>query len=96
MSKQESIKSHLSSWLRVSTWDTMHPLDQERFHKALGACFRELGPQIGFDEFEQAMVDLLNEFHPTSHPIDRSERVHPWAMKAEGIASYLFDNGKRD
>jgi hypothetical protein len=95
MNRHQSIKDHLTPWLRVSTWDSLHPLDQARFHKALGACFRALGPQIEFGDFEQAMTELLNELHPTSQPLDRSERVRSWAMKAEGIASYLFDNSLR-
>lgn len=95
MSKHQSIKNHLAPWLRVSTWYTGHPLDEERFHKALGACFRDIGPSIAFDEFEQAMVELLEEHHPTSHATDSAERVHDWAAKAEVIGSYLFDNGQR-
>ncbi|MEJ6003836.1 hypothetical protein [Paucibacter soli] len=91
MSKIESLKNHLASWMRVDTWDTLHPLDEERFHKALNACFRQFGPQISANEFEDAMLALLEQYHPTKMPIDRAERLHSWVLKAEVINSYLYD-----
>ena len=95
MSTNEVLKRHLTGWMQLSTWDTLHPLDQQRFHRSLAACFEELGPSIDFDQFEQAMLDLLAQLHPTSQPVDRSERVRFWAERAEAIGSYLFDNGRR-
>lgn len=92
MSKHESIKNCLAPWLRVSTWDSLHPLDEKRFNIALAACFRVLGTSIAFDEFELAMTELLDEHHPTSSQASSSKRVHSWAIKAEVISSYLFDN----
>lgn len=92
MSNITTIKQHLATWLRVDTWDTLHPLDMKRFHKALAACFKDLGPEIAFDDFYQAMVELLGEHHPTQQPVNREERVRPWALKAEAIASFLSDS----
>lgn len=95
MSATETLKRHLTSWMQVSTWDTLHPLDQQRFHRALAACFDELGPGIDYDQFETAMLELLTELHPTSQPVDRSERIRLWAMRAEAIGCYLIDNDRR-
>lgn len=85
------LKEKLRPWIRVSTWDTGHPLDDERFHKALHDAFSSLGTSIHADDFEQAMLDLLNEIYPTKAPIDRSPRVERFVKIAERIGSYLHD-----
>ena len=94
MTKHQTLKSHLDRWIRVSTWDTLHPRDEERFHRALAACFRDLGTGIAGDEFELAMLELLDEHYPTKEPLDRAPRVDRWVRKAESIGSYLFDTGR--
>lgn len=87
----ESVKRHLRSWMQVSTWNTSHPLDQQRFHRALHNCFREHGPGISSDVFEDAMLQLLDELYPTPHAVDRTERVRDWVLKAEAIDGYMYD-----
>lgn len=32
--------SALDSWLKVSTWDSLHPKDDERFYKAVYSMIR--------------------------------------------------------
>ena len=88
----EKLKTALAPWLRVDTWHTSHPLDEERFHHALKSAFDLLGTSISFDNFSEAMDLLAKEFHPTFQASYRNEVVEKFAQRAENIGSYLHDN----
>lgn len=91
----EIVKQHLAAWMAPDTWNTSHPLDVKRFHQGLHGCFEEVGPSIDVDEFRTAMIELLNEYHPTQQPTDRSDLVNSWVQMADAISTYLYDNDER-
>lgn len=93
--KHEKIVEGLSSWMRVPTWSTIHPLDQERFHRALKDVFDACGLSISGDEFEAAMRDLATKFEYHYEPEYLNKVVNRYAQRAENIGSYLFDNRDR-
>lgn len=86
----EKLSLLLKSWLRVDTWHTGHPTDDQRFHRALKAAFDELGVQISSDDFRKAIVAYLKEHRPGDVGAFESD-IEEFAQRAEDIASYLFD-----
>jgi hypothetical protein len=89
----KKLKNALEPWLKVSTWNTYHPLDDERFHKALKSAFDTLGTTISFDDFKEAMDQLAANLHPGMNQSYRDELIYGFAKRAEQIGSYLHDNG---
>jgi hypothetical protein len=88
----DDLKIALKPWLRVETWHTSHPLDDQRFHRALKSAFDSLGTSIAYDDFKEAMEQLVNELHPKMQAKFRDELVENFAQRAENIGSYLYDN----
>lgn len=88
----EKLKAALIPWLKVDTWHTSHPLDEERFHRALKIAFDSLGTSIAIDDFREAMGQLANEHHKNFQAHQRDEFIEDFARRAEYIASYLHDN----
>lgn len=90
----EKLKVALSPWLRVDTWHTSHPLDEQRFHHALKSTFDLLGTMIAFDDFREAMDALAKEHYPNFQADYRNDLVDKFARRAEAIGNYLHDNGR--
>ncbi len=88
----KKLKTSLAPWLRVDTWHTAHPLDDERFHHALKSAFDSLGTSITFDDFKESMEQLAKKHHPKLQACYRDVLVEKFAQRAEEIASYLHDN----
>ncbi len=89
--KHKNIVDGLRPWMRVGTWDTTHPLDQERFHRALKSVFDECGPNVAGDEFEAAMRELADDLCVKYQQAYLDERINHFAQLAENIGSYLYD-----
>jgi hypothetical protein len=86
----KALEKSLSPWLRVSTWYTKHPKDEQRFHHALHATFAEHGYSIAFEEFFEAMRNVIVERYP-GHELYRATDIERYARRAEIIGYYLFD-----
>ena len=86
----EKLSLLLKPWLRVDTWHTGHPTDDQRFHRALKAAFDELGVQISSDDFRKAIVTCLKEHRPGDVGAFES-KIEEFAQRGEDIASYLID-----
>lgn len=85
-----ALQTYLVPWLRVSTWHTRHPKDEERFHKALNAIFSGLGYSITFEHFYDAIHSVLAELE-AGDELYRTQSIEKFARRAEVIGSYLFD-----
>jgi hypothetical protein len=77
-------------WLRVDTWHTGHPMDDQRFHSALKAVFDELSVQISPDDFRKTIAACLKEHRPGDVGALESD-IEEFRQRGESIASYLFD-----
>lgn len=77
-------------WLRVGTWHTRHPNDDERFHQALQDVFSALGYSIAYEQFYDAMRAVIVELTP-GHEMFREKDLEHFARRAEVIGSYLYD-----
>ncbi|SPO56159.1 conserved protein of unknown function [Pseudomonas sp. JV551A1] len=86
----QALQLSLLPWLRVDTWHTMHPKDEERFHQALHVAFGELGYSIAYEQFYEAIHRTLSERQPGVE-VYRSKTIEEFARRAEVISSYLFD-----
>lgn len=80
--------------MRVDTWHTGHPKDEERFHFALQKCFQKVGQAIDSDTLRDAMTDLAEHRHTKLESKYLASTVEQYAMKGEIISSYLFDIGE--
>lgn len=88
---QEKIIEGLRAWMKVSTWSTGHPLDQERFHLALKDVFDTCGLPISGDNFESAMRALAVELQYDYQLEYLDQKLGHYAQLAENIGSYLYD-----
>jgi hypothetical protein len=88
------LKEALRPWMQIDTWHTNHPLDTERFHNALKTAFDKLGVSIDADDFEGAMLDLIDEYHQDWPPDHKERMVDRFVLHAEHISSYLSDVGR--
>lgn len=78
--------------MKVETWHTGHPLDEERFNIALKRTFQHLGNSISGADFEEAISQLALELHPEWPEEHRNNLVNEFATQAERISSYLTDS----
>jgi hypothetical protein len=86
----QALQLVLLPWLRVDTWHTRHPKDEERFHQALHVAFKELGYSIAYEQFYEAIHLTLSERQPGVE-LYRIKATEQFARRAEVIGSYLFD-----
>ncbi|MBC3484704.1 hypothetical protein HU750_03390 [Pseudomonas sp. SWRI50] len=86
----KALKLFLLPWLHIDTWHTRHPNDEERFHQALHATFKELGYSIAYEQFYDAIRDVIAERTP-GHELFKGKEIQHFARRAEVIGSYLFD-----
>ncbi|WP_016903126.1 hypothetical protein [Xanthomonas arboricola] len=86
----DRLKAALDPWMRVETWHTFHPLDEQRFHRALAAAFEVVGLPAEALEFETAMLALARKHHGEVmlHHIDA---IEAYAQLAEDISFYLHN-----
>jgi len=90
----EALIKALEPWVRASTWISSHPLDEERFNKALHSAFEQAEERITKEEFEEAMRQLAKQYHPKVLPEFLDEHVDEMAQRADHISSYVFDTWK--
>jgi len=77
--------------MKVDTWNSFHPLDEERFHKALKQVFSKLGTKIDEETFEEVILTLFDDLYPNWEPKDKCLLIELYSKKSANIASYLYD-----
>lgn len=92
--KRTQLKACLAEWMKIPTWNTSHPLDEKRFHKALAAAFDEVGTDLEASAFEDVMAELAKESQPMWPAKDLNAAVNKFAERAANIAAYLHDVGR--
>jgi len=86
-----TLKETLRPWMQVDTWESRNSYDDKRFHKALQNVFLELGASIDGSQFEDAILELVNEYYPDWNKENTEKIVHEFALRAEQIANYVSD-----
>lgn len=80
----------LDSWLRVSTWDTHHPSDQERFYKAVYRLILNNEKIPEPHHVQNYIVDYHTDKPNKNHVVEIADI---YADKYDAIYSFLFENG---
>lgn len=88
----DALAKSMKSWVQVDTWHTTHPLDTERFNKAVAKAIADHGSQITYDDFKEAIERLVEQCHPemAGKPYTE-EAIERCAGNAEIIAGYVSD-----
>lgn len=86
---EDRIYEIIASWAAVPTWYTSHPLDQDRFSKAMASLVDELGQNIDINEFERALRRHA-EVNPEvlGNPEHWDKVITKYVLKAETILTY--------
>lgn len=85
-----SLAKAFDTWLRMDTWHTGHPKDDERFHRSLKSAFDDVGIHISSDDFRKAIIAGLKMHRPGDVNAFEND-IEEFAQRAEDIASYLID-----
>lgn len=64
MDRTKLLKEALRPWMRVDTWNTTHPLDDKRFHRALKNALDQAGTGLTSSDFRPVMMELARESKP--------------------------------
>lgn len=87
------LKEALAPWIRITTWHTYHPADDERFHRALAAAFTHCGCPIPPDELRETLAQLLTEHHPDKHGPHWTAVCEKFVSLADTIGQFVKDTG---
>lgn len=79
----------INIWIKAETWHTNHPLDTERFHKAIHHIFMQNGTKLESEKFAKLLSEVLFEKYPNKNFI--AQQVESAKDTYEVIRSYLFD-----
>jgi hypothetical protein len=91
----ENLSSFLKPWMQVETWNTGHPLDSKRFHKALKSAIDAHEATLSYDDIKEAMELLAEQLYPNKYePKYLEEKIDHYSSNAETITSYLYDTTK--
>lgn len=90
----QELKTILDPWLRTETWHTGHPLDEERFHKALHSAFAKLDTPISHAHFKTAIIEQVNHRHPGFDQTFLADEADQLAQTAENISYYVHNTAE--
>jgi len=91
----ENLASLLKPWMQVETWHTGHPLDSERFHKALKTAIEAHELTLSYDDIKEAMELLVEQLYANKYETSfLEEKIDHCSSNAETITSYLYDTTK--
>jgi predicted outer membrane protein len=92
----EKLASFLKPWMQVETWSTGHPLDSERFHKALKSAIQAHESTLSYGDIKEAMELLAEQLYPNKFDATYLEnKIDHYSSSAETITSYLYDTKKK-
>lgn len=77
--------------MQIDTWNSLHPLDEERFHEALKRIFSKSGTNIDEEDFEEVLTTLIIDLHSSWGSDEKIKHAKLYSKKAAHIASYLHD-----
>lgn len=81
--------SPLDLWLKVSTWDTHHPLDEGRFFKAIYQLILSNDKLIE----PQYVRDYIVNYHSGNKNAEHVIKIaNIYAEKYDDIYSFIFEN----
>jgi hypothetical protein len=85
----EQLAELIRPWAGVWTWHTSHPLDRDRFFKAIESVFEELGGDILRGDIKQALINVTSETPATLDGPQPEATIDQFVDRALGILQYL-------
>ena len=79
----------IDKWVKVDTWHTGHPSDDERFHQLLAVAQAEGARNFDVEGFIDVATQLAKQHHPKMQDSFLSENINEKALQAEAIMSYI-------
>jgi len=79
----------IDKWVKVDTWHTGHPSDDERFHQLLAVAQSEGARNFDVEGFIDVASELAKRHHASMQEEFLSQSVHEKALEAEAIMSYI-------
>lgn len=90
MLQKKAINDALEKWAKVDTWYTIHPLDMERFHRAIKEML-SYGESIDENEVEDSIRSLITKYHPDLPGQFIDTEVSKFCIIFSHIYSYIED-----
>jgi hypothetical protein len=88
---QDALLVALGPWMRVSTWHTAHPLDEQRFHRAVASACKRVGTPLDAAEIEKAIMHLAEKYHGPFKGERLFRMMDEYAQEAETISLYVHN-----
>jgi len=79
----------IEKWVKVETWHTDHPLDDERFYKLLAVAESEGAHSFDVEGFVDVASELAKRHHPEMQHEFLSNSVLEKGLQAEAIMGYI-------
>jgi hypothetical protein len=83
------IRKALDPWMRVETWHTAHPLDEERFHRAVAVACKTFGTPLNASDIEDAIMELAKKYHGAFDTYHLYEMMGHYAQEAENLSMFV-------
>ncbi|HHW4185022.1 TPA: hypothetical protein ACXR7G_000198 [Yersinia enterocolitica] len=81
--------SALDAWLKVPTWNSYHPKDDERFYKAIYRLILENDTLIDPDKVKEYIVKYHGNNKSSEYLEDIADK---YASRYEVISSFIYEN----
>ncbi|RZZ86968.1 hypothetical protein [Pseudoxanthomonas winnipegensis] len=88
MSKDALLKA-LDPWMKVQTWHTAHPLDEQRFHRAVAIACKTVGTPLDAYDIENAIMHLAEKHHGAFEGHHLYDAMDHYAQEAENLSMYV-------
>jgi hypothetical protein len=83
----KAVDRYFDQWIRVFTWDTMHPYDMERFYQFLKAL-KKYSRKYWAKGFHENIVKAAKDYHPNLDEKHITEMANFFIKKAETCFAY--------
>lgn len=88
MSKDALLKA-LDPWMKVETWHTAHPLDEQRFHRAVAVACKTVGTPLDAYDIENAIMHLAEKYHGAFEGYHLYDAMDHYAQEAENLSMFV-------
>ena len=85
----------IEDWARTPTWNTSHPLDIERFNRAIMEVYDTVGRDIDLDTIRSTIQQHAAEPIWPIGDEEREEVIQKYMERADAIIQYLKDTRGR-
>lgn len=88
MSKDDLLKA-LDPWMKFDTWHTAHPMDEQRFHRAVAITCRTIGTPLDAYDIENAIMHVAKKHHGALEGRHLYYAMDHYAQEAENLRMYV-------